>query len=68
MILDAYRALALLASHPAIDRNRIAVDGVLRIFHGLADDWTPVGPCREYVERLTRAGVDAKVHEFGRRA
>lgn len=113
MIVDAYRALALLVSHPAIDRNRIAVMGFskggavalyssltrfqrdwgppglhfaahlpfypscgihllddeqvsapIRIFHGAADDWTPVGPCREYVERLTRAGVDAKVHEF----
>jgi CubicO group peptidase (beta-lactamase class C family)/dienelactone hydrolase len=113
MIVDAYRALALLATHPAIDRNRIAVMGFskggavalyssltrfqrdwgppglhfaahlpfypscgiqlldeervsapIRIFHGAADDWTPVGPCREYVERLARAGVDAKVHEF----
>jgi len=113
MIVDAYRALALLATHPAIDRNRVAVMGFskggavalyssltrfqrdwgpprlhfaahlpfyppcgirlldeeqvsapIRIFHGAADDWTPVGPCREYVERLRRAGVDAKVHEF----
>ena len=27
MIVDAYRALALLATHPAIDRNRVAVMG-----------------------------------------
>ncbi len=113
MIVDAYRALGLLATHPAIDRDRIAVMGFskggavalyssltrfqrdwapeglrfaahlpfyppcssqlideekvsapIRIFHGTADDWTPIGPCREYVERLSRAGVDAKLYEF----
>ena len=113
MIVDAYRALGLLATHPAIDRDRIAVMGFskgggvalyssltrfhqdwgppgvrfaahlpfyppcnlrlldeekvvapIRIFHGGADDWTPVAPCRAYVERLTRAGIDAKLVEF----
>jgi dienelactone hydrolase len=110
MIVDAYRALALLATHPAIDRDRIAVMGFskggtvalyssltrfqrdrgppglrfaahlpfypscsiqlldedkvaapIRIFHGAADDWTPIGPCREYVERVARSGVDARI-------
>jgi len=113
MIVDAYRALGLVATHPAIDRDRIAVMGFskggvvalyssllrfqrdwapaglrfaahlpfypscsiqlideekvsapIRIFHGTADDYTPIGPCREYVERLSRAGVDVRIHEF----
>ena len=113
MVVDAYRALALLATHPAIDPERIAVmgfskggtvstaasmerfhrmwgaDGLrfraylpfypwcgvqlfgetevkspMRIFHGAADDWTPVAPCREYVGRLRQAGVDAELIEL----
>ena len=114
MIVDMYRALALLATHPRIDPSRIAlmggsrggvvslyasltrfrrmhgpagvefaaylpfypgcvvdyVDGdqvsarPIRIHHGTADDWTPVGPCREYVERLRRAGKDVQLTEY----
>ena len=36
----------------------------VRIFHGLSDDWTPVGPCRDYVARLRAAGTDAAVFEY----
>ena len=110
MIVDAYRALALLATHPGIDPRRIAVMGFskggyvalyssldrfqriwgpsgvrfaahlpfypscnirlleetrvnapIRIFHGEADDWTRIGPCRAYVERLREAGADAHI-------
>ena len=114
MIVDAYRALELLATHPGIDADRVAVMGFskggfvalysslvrfqrawapagrqfaahlpfypscniqlyedektsrrpIRIFHGEADDWTPIAPCREYVERLRRAGVDAQMIGF----
>ena len=39
-------------------------DRPLRIFHGTADDWTPIGPCREYVERMRRAGKDAALIEY----
>jgi dienelactone hydrolase len=114
MIVDAYRALELLATHPAIDRERIAVMGFskggfvalyssldrfqrmwgpaglrfaahlpfypscniqlyeddkvtprpIRIFHGEADNWTPIEPCRRYAERLRQAGADVRVIGF----
>jgi dienelactone hydrolase len=113
-IIDTYEALALLGTHPRIDRNRIAVMGFsrgahaalyssllrfqkmyapeglnfsayvtfytpcntrylddrmvadkpIRLFHGTADDYVPVGPCRDYVERLRKAGKDAQLTEY----
>ena len=114
MIVDAYRALALLAKHPRIDSSRIALmgfsrggitalyaaltrfqqqygppdvqfaayvpvypfcnyalmederlsGGPIRIFHGTADNITPIDSCRRYVERLRRAGKDVRITEF----
>jgi hypothetical protein len=26
----------------------------IRLYHGIADDWVPVGPCRDYVQERTR--------------
>lgn len=106
MIVDAYRALALLATHPQIDPDRIMISGASRggivalyasqkrfqrmhgpagrefaayfpfypycnyryvdddkisnhpivIFHGEADDYTPIAPCRQFVDRLRASG------------
>lgn len=114
MIVDAYRALNLLANHPRIDPARIALMGFsrgggvalyasmkrfqrmhgpegfeyaayipfypacwtsyiedeqvserpIRIFHGAADNWTPVEPCRKYVERLRKNGKDVQLTEY----
>lgn len=114
MIVDIYRALALLAKHPRIDPRRIAVmgfsrggqaalyasvtrfqrmhlsagaalaayivfypdcrttydgddevaDAPIRIFHGSADDLSPVDSCRRYVERLRKAGKDVELKEY----
>jgi dienelactone hydrolase len=36
----------------------------IRMFHGTADDYVPVAPCRAYVERLTAAGRDVRLTEF----
>jgi dienelactone hydrolase len=114
MMVDAYRALALVAQHPRIDAGRIAVMGFskgavgavyssnerfrkmygpsnvefaahigmctpcyttyrdddkvsskpIRLFHGQADDWVPIQPCRDYVERLKKAGADVALTEY----
>jgi dienelactone hydrolase len=36
----------------------------LRQFHGIADDWVTVAPCRPYFERLRVAGRDVKLTEY----
>jgi dienelactone hydrolase len=36
----------------------------IRLFHGIADDWVAIGPCREYVSRLRKAGVDITLTEY----
>jgi dienelactone hydrolase len=40
------------------------VDAPIRIFHGSADDYVPVDPCRKYVERLRAAGRNVELTEF----
>jgi dienelactone hydrolase len=114
MTVDAYRALEMLAKHPRVDPDRIALMGFsrggqatlyaslkrfqkmhgpagagfaayipfypncataylddedvadrpIRIFHGVADDYVPVGPCRAYVGRLRKAGKDVQLTEY----
>jgi len=32
----------------------------VRLFHGIADDYVAIGPCRDYVARLKQAGADAR--------
>jgi dienelactone hydrolase len=114
MVIDAYRALSLLARHPRIDPARIAVMGFskgavpavyssnerfrklydpatvrfaahiglytpcnvqyrdddkvtaapIRLFHGIADDYVAIAPCRAYVERLKRAGANVALTEY----
>jgi dienelactone hydrolase len=46
-----------------IDEEHVT-DRPIRLFHGTADDWTAIGPCRDYVERLRRAGKDVELKEY----
>ena len=113
MMVDAYRALGVLAEHPRIDPARVAVIGFskgsiaavhssmqrfrktygpagaefaahiglysicygyrdddkvtgkpIRLFHGIADDYVPIEPCRAYAARLKQAGADATLAEY----
>src|SRR5215472_1552835 len=36
----------------------------IRLFHGAADDYVPVAPCRAYVERLRKVGKDVTLTEY----
>jgi dienelactone hydrolase len=36
----------------------------IRLYHGTADDWVPVAPCRDYVARLKKAGADVALTEY----
>lgn len=36
----------------------------LRIFHGTADDWTPIDQCQEYVQRMTEADRDVDIISY----
>jgi dienelactone hydrolase len=36
----------------------------IRFYHGVADDYVAIGPCREYVARLRQAGADAALAEY----
>jgi len=40
------------------------VTGPIRQFHGAADDYVTVAPCRPYFERLRAAGRDAQLVEY----
>jgi dienelactone hydrolase len=112
-IIDAYRALEVVAKHPMIDPTRVAVMGFsqggaaalyssmtrfqkmygsadlqfvghisayaicntrfrddedvtkpILMLHGAADDLTPIAPCREYADRLSKAGKSGRIIEY----
>lgn len=39
-------------------------DKPVRILHGAADNYVPIGPCKTYVDRLLKAGRDVKLIEY----
>ena len=48
-----------------VDDDQVS-DRPIRIFHGTADDWTPIASCRAYAERLRRGGKDVQLIEYPR--
>jgi dienelactone hydrolase len=36
----------------------------VRLFHGLADNYVPAAPCKDYVQRLKAAGADVELFEY----
>lgn len=47
-----------------LERELELADAPIRLFHGGADDWTPVAPCRDYAARLAAAGHDVALTEY----
>jgi dienelactone hydrolase len=59
----AYVPLYASCNATLIDDTDVA-NAPIRMFHGTADDYVPVAPCRGYVERLRAAGRDVQLTEF----
>ena len=59
---------AYVAFYPSCNIGYLRDDDIsatpVRIFHGSADDYVPVAPCREYVGRLQANGKDIKLTEY----
>jgi dienelactone hydrolase len=45
-------------------RDEEDVTKPILMLHGTADDLTPIAPCREYAERLSKAGKTARIIEY----
>ena len=45
-------------------RGDDAVAKPIRLLHGTADDYVPIGPCRAYVDRLSKSGKDIRLIEY----
>jgi len=45
-------------------RDEEDVTKPILLLHGTADDLTPIAPCREYAERLSKAGKTARIIEY----
>jgi dienelactone hydrolase len=39
-------------------------DHPIRMFHGLSDDWVPIGSCRAYFSRLQHTAKDVQMVEY----
>jgi dienelactone hydrolase len=59
---------AYLPFYPACNTTYIGDEQVsarpIRIFHGAADNYVPIEPCRKYVERLRARNADVQLTEY----
>jgi len=59
---------AYLAFYPACGtrykHDDDVTDNPIHIFHGSADNYNPIAPCRQYVKRLQKHNKDIELHEF----
>lgn len=62
--LQGYAAFYPSTCFIRLDDEAGVAGGPIRIFHGTADDYTPIEPCRDLVDRLAAAGVDAALFEY----
>jgi dienelactone hydrolase len=46
-----------------IDDEKVSAKPI-RLYHGVADDWVAVGPCRDYVARLKNVGANVNLVEY----
>jgi dienelactone hydrolase len=46
-----------------IDDEKVSAKPI-RLYHGIDDNWVPVGPCRDYVARLKKAGANVDLVEY----
>jgi dienelactone hydrolase len=64
----AYQFAAYLPFYPACNTSYIDDEQIsalpIRIFHGAVDNYVPIAPCRDYVQRLQRRGADIGLHEY----
>lgn len=59
----AYLPFYALCNTTFVDDENVS-EKPIRQFHGSADDYNPVAPCRSYFERLRKAGKDAVLTEY----
>jgi dienelactone hydrolase len=59
----AYLPFYAFCNTRVIDDDKLSRRPV-RLFHGAADDYTPLGPCRAWVDRAKAAGADAEIREY----
>jgi dienelactone hydrolase len=46
-----------------IDDEKVSTKPI-RLYHGIDDNWVPIGPCRDYVARLKKAGANVDLVEY----
>lgn len=61
---DAHVAFYPSTCYIQLEDEHLVSDNPIRIFHGTADDWTPIEQCERYVDRMIERGTDAKVYAY----